>query len=89
MTPHGKSDEKSRIRMRKYESQLLVSPYLSSSAISEQRLWWSICEFFLEFQQNSSTATIMASVKPHKRTTNTPPIFLTLKGFALESLLLS
>jgi len=39
MTPHGKSDEKSRIRMRKYESQLLVSSYLSSSAISEQRLW--------------------------------------------------
>ena len=66
-----------------------ASLYLSSSAISEQRLWWSLCAFFLEFQQNSRTATMMASERPQRRTTKTPPIFLTLSGLALESLLLS
>ena len=62
---------------------------LSSSAISEHKLWWSICEFFLEFQQNSKTATTIATAKPHNNTTNTPPMFFTLNGLAFESLLLS
>ena len=62
---------------------------LSSSAISEQRLCLSFMAFFLEFQQNSNMATIMANAKPHNRTTNTPPMFWTLNGCAFESLLLS
>ena len=44
---------------------------------------------FREFQQNSSTATIILASKPHSSTTKTPPMFLTLSGLALESLLLS
>lgn len=44
---------------------------------------------FLEFQQNSSTATMMLANKPQRSTTNTPPMFFTLSGFAFESLLLS
>ena len=63
--------------------------YRNSSAISEHRLCRSICEFFREFQQNSKTATIIATNRPPNRTTKTPPIFLTLKGLAFESLLLS
>ena len=63
--------------------------YRNSSAISEHKLWRSICEFFREFQQNSKTATIIATSRPPNRTTKTPPIFLTLNGLALESLLLS
>ena len=62
---------------------------LSSSAISEHKLWWSIWEFLREFQQNSKTATTMATAKPHSSTTNTPPMFFTLNGLAFESLLLS
>ena len=62
---------------------------LSSSAISEHKLWWSIWEFFREFQQNSKMATIIATAKPQSKTTKTPPMFFTLSGLALESLLLS
>ena len=61
----------------------------NSSAISLQRLCLSFIAFFREFQQNSRIATIIASAKPQRRTTKTPPIFWTLKGWAFESLLLS
>lgn len=33
----------------------------------------SVRAFFLEFQQNSSIATMIARARPHKSTTNTPP----------------
>jgi hypothetical protein len=45
--------------------------------------------FYGIHQQNSKTATMMAKLRPHNKTTKTPPMFFTLKGLALESLLLS
>ena len=62
---------------------------LNSSAISEHRLCLSFMAFLRLFQQNSSMATMMARARPHSSTTNTPPMFCTLRGWAFESLLLS
>ena len=60
-----------------------------SSLMVVRLTWWSLWAFFREFQQNSRTATMIARLSPQSSTTNTPPMFFTLRGFAFESLLLS
>ena len=74
-------------------SRIIIKSNVSIMRILVDRNLKIVIDFvgytFLEFQQNSSTATMILANKPASRTTNTPPIFFTLSGFAFESLLLS
>lgn len=66
-----------------------IDIYLVFYFVFKSVLTLSVWAFFFEFQQNSNIATTIAIARPQSSTTKTPPMFLTPKEFALESLLLS